>query len=84
MLGGVIAGGILSFITSAVELGSTMMLVPKNEFGPLSFGIYVYMQSAIGRGPGACLGVVAILLVIVGIYAVNRLFRDGSGTAFRM
>ena len=42
------------------------------------------MQSAVGRGPGAGLGVVAILLVLAGIYAVNRLFRDGSGTAFKM
>ena len=84
MLGGVVAGGILAFITSAVELSSTMLLVPKNEYGPLSFGIYIYMQSAVGRGPGAGLGVVAILLVLAGIYAVNRLFRDGSGTAFKM
>ena len=61
-----------------------MMLVPKNEYGPLSFGIYVYMQSAVGRGPGACLGVVAILLVAAGTYGVNRIFRDGSGTAFKL
>jgi iron(III) transport system permease protein len=60
------------------------MLVPKNEYGPLSFGIYVYMQSAVGRGPGAALGVVAILLVAGGLYLVNRVFRDGAGTPFRM
>jgi iron(III) transport system permease protein len=84
MLGGVVAGGILSFITSAVELSSTMLLVPRNEDGPLSFGIYIYMQSAVGRGPGAGLGVVAILLVFAGIYTANRLFRGGSGTAFKM
>jgi len=84
MAGGALAGGILSFITSTVELSSTMMLVPKNEYGPLSFGIYIYMQSAVGRGPGACLGVVAILVVAAGIYAANRIFRDGSGTPFKM
>ena len=84
MVGGMVAGGVISFITSSVELSSTMMLVPKNEYGPLSFGIYVYMQSAVGRGPGACLGVVAILLVAAGTYGVNRIFRDGSGTAFKL
>ena len=84
MIGGMVAGGVISFITSSVELSSTMMLVPKNEHGPLSFGIYVYMQSAVGRGPGACLGVVAIVLVAAGTYLVNRVFSDGSGTPFKL
>lgn len=84
MTGGLVAGGIIAFITSSVELSSTLMLVPRNEYGPLSFGIYVYMQSAIGRGPGAALGVVAILLVAVGTVVVNRAFRDRSGTPFRI
>ena len=84
MLGGVVAGGLISFITSSVELSSTMMLVPKIEYAPLSYGIYVYMQSAVGRGPGACLGVVAILMVAVGTYVVNKLFSGGSETAFKM
>jgi len=84
MLGGVVAGGLISFITSSVELSSTMMLVPSNEYGPLSYGIYIYMQSAVGRGPGACLGVVAILMVAVGTYVVNKTFSGGSGNAFKM
>ncbi|MFC1713252.1 ABC transporter permease [Candidatus Poribacteria bacterium] len=84
MKGGLVAGGLISFITSSVELSSTMMLVPKDEYGPLSYGIYVYMQSAVGRGPGACLGVVAIVIVAVGTYIVNKVFSDGSGTAFKV
>lgn len=84
MTGGLVAGGLVSFITSSVELSSTMMLVPKDEYGPLSYGIYVYMQSAVGRGPGAGLGVAAILLVAIGTYLVNRAFSGGSGTAFKM
>ncbi len=84
MTGGLVAGGIISFITSSVELSSTMMLVPKNEYGPLSYGIYVYMQSAVGRGPGASLGVVAILVVAIGTYVVNRIFKEGAGSAFKM
>ncbi|MEW6376287.1 MAG: iron ABC transporter permease [Thermodesulfobacteriota bacterium] len=43
MTGGLIAGGLLAFITSSVELSSTIMLVPRMEYGPLSYGIYIYM-----------------------------------------
>jgi len=84
MTGGLIAGGLLAFITSSVELASTIMLVPRMEYGPLSYGIYIYMQSAVGRGPGAALGVVAILLVAIGTYLVNKVFAGGSGTAFKL
>ena len=84
MIGGLVAGGLLAFITSSVELSSTIMLVPRMEHGPLSYGIYIYMQSAVGRGPGAALGVVAILLVAIGTYIVNRVFAGGSGTAFKL
>ncbi len=65
-------------------MASTLTLVPKMEYGPLSYGIYIYMQSAVGRGPGAALGVVAILLVAIGTYLVNRVSSGGSGTAFKL
>jgi iron(III) transport system permease protein len=84
MTGGLIAGGLLAFITSSVELASTIMLVPRMEYGPLSYGIYIYMQSAVGRGPGAALGVIAILLVGIGTYLVNKVFAGGSGPAFKL
>ena len=63
MAGGILAGFVTSFATAAVELGMTLMLVSKNSDGPLSYGIYVYMQSAAGRGAGAALGMVAVLVV---------------------
>lgn len=84
MLGGLVAGGLIAFMTSAVELSSTIMLVPKMEMGPIAYGIYVYMQSAVGRGAGAALGVVAILLVAACTYATNRIFGGKSGSAFRV
>lgn len=84
MVGGLVAGGLISFMTSAVELSSTIMLVPRIELGPIAYGIYVYMQSAVGRGPGAALGVVAILLVALCTYVTNRIFAGRSGTAFRI
>jgi iron(III) transport system permease protein len=77
---GLLAGGLLAFISSAVDLSATLLLVPRVDLGPLSFGIYVYMQSAVGRGPGAALGVVAIVLVALGTWAAARLAqRTGAG-----
>jgi iron(III) transport system permease protein len=63
MAGGILAGFVTSFATAAVELGMTLMLVSRNSDGPLSYGIYVYMQSAAGRGPGASLGIAAVVVV---------------------
>ncbi len=84
MARGLLAGGLIAFITSAVELSSTILLVPRIELGPLSYGIYVYMQSAIGRGPGAALGVVAIVLVGCGTWLAHRLAARGAGSIFRL
>ena len=84
MARGLVAGGLIAFVTSAVELSSTILLVPRIELGPLSYGIYVYMQSAVGRGAGAALGVVAIVLVFAGTWLVNRLTDRGAGAAFRV
>lgn len=82
--GGLVAGGLLAFVTSCVELSSTIMLVPRIELGPISYGIYVYMQSPLGRGAGAALGVVAILLVGAGTYLTHRVFGARAGGAFRI
>ena len=82
--GGLVAGGLIAFITSCVELSATIMLVPRIELGPISYGIYIYMQSALGRGAGAALGVVAILLVSLGTYLTHRIFGARAGSAFRV
>ncbi len=86
MAGGILAGFITSFATAAVELGMTLMLVSKNSDGPLSYGIYVYMQSAAGRGPGAALGIAAVLVVglctlISHIVIDRRQKKYGAGQA---
>jgi len=75
MAGGILAGFVTSFATAAVELSTTLMLVSKNADGPLSYGIYVYMQSAAGRGPGASLGIAAV--VVVGVCTlISHIFID--------
>ncbi|WP_286240049.1 ABC transporter permease [Neptuniibacter halophilus] len=68
MMGGILAGFVTSFATAAVELSATIMLVAKEDDAPLAYGIYVFMQSAAGRGPGAALGIIAVLIVGAGTY----------------
>ena len=76
MTGGLVAGFITSFATAAVELSATLMLVQTNENAPLAYGLYVFMQSAAGRGPGAALGVIAVVIVplstVASQYAMER------------
>jgi iron(III) transport system permease protein len=79
MAGGMLAGFIISFMTAAVELSTTIMLVTAQNDAPMSYGIYLYMQSAAGRGPGAALGVLAVVLVAVGTYLSHRLVSRTGG-----
>jgi len=68
MAGGILAGFVISFITAAVELSATILLVSADSKAPMSYGIYLYMQSIAGRGPGAALGVLAIAVVALGTW----------------
>ena len=68
MTGGILAGFVTSFITAAVELSATILLVSADSQAPMSYGIYLYMQSVAGRGPGAALGVLAIAVVALGTW----------------
>ena len=77
MSGGILAGFVTSFATAAVELSATIMLVAQESDAPLAYGIYIFMQSAAGRGPGAALGVIAVLIVGVGTYLSHRVIERG-------
>jgi iron(III) transport system permease protein len=72
MAGGILAGFVTSFITAAVELSATILLVSAESQAPMSYGIYLYMQSVAGRGPGAALGVLAIGVVALGTWVSHR------------
>lgn len=72
MAGGMLAGFVTSFITAAVELSATLLLTSSESQAPMSYGIYLYMQSASGRGPGAALGVLAVVVVGLGTWASHR------------
>ena len=81
MAGGMLAGFIISFMTAAVELSMTLMLVSSQNDAPMSYGIYLYLQSAAGRGPGAALGILAVLIVAVGTYLSHRLIGSRANMA---
>jgi iron(III) transport system permease protein len=80
MAGGILAGFVTSFLTAAVELSATIMLVTAQSDAPMSYGIYLYMQSIAGRGPGAALGVIAVVTVGLGTYFSNRLIRNHAAS----
>ena len=80
MAGGILAGFVTSFSTAAVELSATLMLVQSNSDAPLAYGLYVFMQSAAGRGPGAALGIIAVLLVALCSLAAHLLAERGRQT----
>ena len=78
MAGGILAGFMTSFMTAAVELSATILLSSAESQAPMSYGIYLYMQSIAGRGPGAALGIVAIAVVALGTYFSHRLLAHND------
>ena len=80
MTGGLLAGFVTSFATAAVELSAVLMLVQNNSDAPLSYGLYVLMQTPAGRGAGAALGVIAVIIVAV-CMGLSQLVADRSQRA---
>jgi iron(III) transport system permease protein len=77
MTGGLLAGFVTSFATAAVELSAVLMLVQNNSDAPLAYGLYVLMQTPAGRGAGAALGVIAVIIVAV-CMGLSQLVADRS------
>jgi len=77
MAGGIAAGFVTSFATAAVELSATIMLVSSESDAPLSYGLYIFMQTAAGRGPGAALGIIAVIIVGLATYLSHRVVERG-------
>ncbi|MCZ6742070.1 MAG: iron ABC transporter permease [Alphaproteobacteria bacterium] len=75
MSGAMLAGFVTSFATAAVELSATLMLVSAQTDAPLAYGIWEFMQSAAGRGPGAALGIIAVLIVGIATYVSYRIIQ---------
>ena len=83
MASGLLAGFVTSFATAAVELSATLLLVAHSADAPLAYGIYVYMQSAAGRGPGAALGVIAVVTVAIATFLSYRFAERERGLKSR-
>ena len=64
-----------SFATASVELSATIMLVSQESDAPLAYGIYEFMQSASGRGPGAALGIIAVVIIGFATYLSHRIIH---------
>jgi iron(III) transport system permease protein len=80
MSGGILAGFVTSFATASVELSATIMLVANESDAPLAYGIYEYMQSAAGRGPGAALGIIAVVFVGLGTYLSHHIIERSKSS----
>lgn len=78
MMGGILAGFVTSFVTAAGEISETILLTSRESLAPMSYGIYLYMQSIAGRGPGAALGVLAVVIIAVGTWLSHWLVERHS------
>jgi iron(III) transport system permease protein len=78
MMGGILAGFVTSFVTAAGEISETILLTSRESLAPMSYGIYLYMQSIAGRGPGAALGIIAVVLIGIGTFYSHRVVAARS------
>src|SRR5690606_27353398 len=81
MSGGLVAAFVTSFATAAVELSATLMLVSKEADAPISYGIYLFMQTVSGRGAGAALGIIAVIIVGIATFLSHQII---AGTRRKM
>ena len=65
--------------TDKVNLRTDRLLVSAESQAPMSYGIYLFMQSVAGRGPGAALGVLAVVIVALGTYFSHRMADRTAG-----
>ncbi len=57
-----------------------LILVQSNSDAPLAYGLYVLMQTPAGRGAGAALGVIAVIIVAICMW-LSQLAADRSQRA---
>lgn len=75
MAGGLLLSFVVSFMAAATELPITMLLSNNETQAPMSYDIYLYMQSVSGRGPGAALAMVATIVVAICAWFIRVLLR---------
>ncbi len=93
MASGVLAGGILTFITSFTEVSTSIMITPINHpfkpffpFSPASDPLTKGIYDEINRGgdvmPAGVMGLVQLLIAGIGMIITQKLLGEKTGTAF--
>jgi len=93
MASGVLAGGILSFITSFTEVSTSIMITPnKPAFSPvlrlspisdpLTKGIYDEISRGGDVMPAGFMGLIQLAVATIGMTISQKLLKEKTGTAF--
>lgn len=72
---GLFVAFLLCFGLAAVDLSSAMLLIPSETNAPVSYSIYLNMQSTTGRGAGSALAILSIALVTLSLFTLLVLIR---------
>jgi len=84
LLASVIAGGILSFTYSILEVSTTLILVARSEQATMTWGIFHYSNDPrYGWNVSSAMGVLIISLVGVSLGIVSKVFGKQMGALFR-
>ena len=80
-----IAGGLLAFAFAMLEVSDSLILAQKQDFWPITLGIYQLFQR-LGDGPyiASALGVWAMILLTLTILSANSLLGKRMGAVFRV
>jgi len=93
MSSGVLAGGILTLITSFTEVSTSIMITPINQpfnpffpFSPSSDPLTKGIYDEINRGgdimPAGVMGLIQLLVAAIGMTITQKLLGEKTGTAF--
>lgn len=79
---GLLMAFLICFGIAAVDLSSAMLLVPSETDAPVSYSIYLHMQTSTGRGTGSALamltiGVVALCMSVL-VLLIQRNWKPAS------
>jgi iron(III) transport system permease protein len=80
-----VAGGLLAFAFAMLEVSDSLILAQKQDFWPITLGIYQLFQR-LGDGPyiASALGVWAMALLTLTILSANSLLGKRMGAIFRV
>ncbi|MFQ5711803.1 MAG: ABC transporter permease subunit, partial [Candidatus Geothermarchaeales archaeon] len=85
MIGGIIAGGLLAFSNSMVEVSTTFLFAGEWREMPLTAAIYESLRDPrFGSQSGSVMGVILILVSIMCLALVNKVLGERMGTSFRI